>query len=218
MLRSALSLLAALPLLFGMPPAVADSDAHATSATSAKQVQTIFETKMALRDLWVEHIFWIRSYILAANAHDEAQRAAAESEILANAQALAAVIEPFYGAPAKDALLKLLAGHWEAVRAVHSASGEKVATDKALAALTKNAGEIAKFLSKANPYLPEDAVLGLLSAHGAHHAAQIEQLAARDFRTEAETWHAMRRHMHVIADAMVDALAKQFPASFGGMS
>jgi hypothetical protein len=34
-------------------------------ATSPDTVVAVFETKMALRDLWVEHVFWIRSYALA---------------------------------------------------------------------------------------------------------------------------------------------------------
>ncbi|HEY6643214.1 hypothetical protein [Povalibacter sp.] len=55
---------------------------------------------MALRDLWVEHVFWIRSYVLATNAGDEAQRAVAEAEVVNNAKALAATIAPFYGQPA----------------------------------------------------------------------------------------------------------------------
>lgn len=31
---------------------------------------------------------------------------------------------------------------------------------------------------------------------------------------EAQAWHAMRRHMLVIADALLDGIAKQFPARF----
>ena len=171
---------------------------------------------MALRDLWVEHVFWIRSYMLAAKAGDETQRKVAETEIVDNAKALAATITPFYGQPAADGLLNLLAGHWTAVRdyntamAGHSQSGR----DKAVKAITANAQEIAKFLSGANPYLPENAVFGLLSAHGAHHVAQIDQIAANNFRDEARTWQAMRKHMLVIADAITDALAKQFPDQF----
>jgi hypothetical protein len=50
---------------------------------------------MALRDLWVEHIFWIRSYVLATHASDEAQSKDAEAEVIANAKALAGTIAPF---------------------------------------------------------------------------------------------------------------------------
>jgi hypothetical protein len=80
--------------------------------------------------------------------------------------------------------------------------------------LTANAHQIAAFLNGANPYLPEDAVFGLLAAHGAHHVAQIKQIDAEDFAGEAATWHEMRRHMLVIADAIADALGRQFPEKF----
>jgi len=44
--------------------------------------------------------------------------------------------------------------------------------------------------------------------------AQSNQVASGDFRGEAQTWHAMRKHMHTIADAIASALAKQFPERF----
>lgn len=171
---------------------------------------------MALRGLWVEHVFWIRSYVLATKAGDEAQRKVAEAEVVTNAKALAATIKPFYGEAAANGLLKLLAGHWAAVRDYDTAvvGHSQADRDKAVQAITANAHKIAKFLSGANPNLPEDAVFGLLSAHGAHHVVQIDQIAANDFRDEARTWQAMRKHMLVIADSITDALAKQFPERF----
>jgi hypothetical protein len=187
-----------------------------TAPATSPDTVAVFETKMALRDLWVEHVFWIRSHALATKAGDEAQRKVAEAEVVDNAKALAATITPFYGQPAADGMLKLLAGHWSAVRDYNTAvvSHSQSDRDKAVQGITANAHEIAKFLSGANPYLPEDAVFGLLSAHGAHHVAQIDQIAANDFRDEARTWQAMRQHMLVIADSITDALAKQFPDRF----
>ena len=44
--------------------------------------------------------------------------------------------------------------------------------------------------------------------------AQIEQFAKGDYAAEAKTWEGMRTHMFTIADALADALAKQFPAKF----
>lgn len=203
------------PLLLLASLCFANPAGAATPATSADAV-AVLETKMALRDLWVEHVFWIRGYVLATKAGDEAQRKVAETEVVNNAKALAATITPFYGQAAADGLLKLLAGHWTAVRDYNTATvgHSKTGRDKAVQAITANAHEIAKFLSGANPYLPEDAVFGLLSAHGAHHVAQINQIAANDFRNEARTWQAMRKHMLVIADSITDALAKQFPDRF----
>jgi hypothetical protein len=83
---------------------------------------------------------------------------------------------------------------------------------EATTALISNAGEIASFLSSANEYLPKDAVEGLLKAHGAHHIAQIQQLQIKNYAGEAQTWAVMTQHMYVIADAIADALTKQFPA------
>jgi hypothetical protein len=177
---------------------------------------TVLQTKMALRDLWVEHVFWIRGYVLAVHAHDPVQSKVAEQEIVSNAKALAGSIAPFYGDAASDGLFKLLAAHWGAVRDYNAAAlaQAKPAQDKAVASIVANAREIARFLNGANPNLPENTVFGLLSAHGGHHVSQINEVASRDFASEARTWHAMRHHMLVISDAIADGLAKQFPDRF----
>jgi hypothetical protein len=217
MLRYKMSAFLALPVLLLTSFVFAEQSAAATPATSADKA-SVLETKMALRDLWVEHIFWIRSYVLATHASDEAQSKIAENEVVANAKALASTIAPFYGQPAADTLLKLLAGHWGAVRDFNTATiaKSKSGQDKAVANLTSNAHEIAKFLSGANPFLPDAAVFGLLAAHGGHHVAQVNQIASGDFHSEAATWHAMRKQVMEISDAIADALSKQFPDRFGG--
>jgi hypothetical protein len=116
----------------------------------------------------------------------------------------------------KDQFFTLLAGHYGAVKAYLEASaakdenGQSEATTKLLG----NAAEIAIFLSTANPHLPKDAVDGLLQAHGGHHITQIQQLQAKDYGGEAQTWTEMTQHMYVIADATVDALAQQFTEKF----
>ena len=66
----------------------------------------------------------------------------------------------------------------------------------------------------ANPNLPYDAVHGLLAAHGSHHVQQISEFKAGQWEAEAKTWTAMKDDMYVIADALADAIAKQFPAKF----
>ncbi len=207
--KSIYTLLLALCLL----PFYAAADDQPPADTHA-----VDQTKMVLRDAWVEHVFWIRSYILAVHAADADQQTVAEQQVVANARGLADSITPFYGQDAADGLFNLLAGHWGAVKAYGaarfdgSADGQSQATED----LTANAQEIAAFLSTANPFLPQDAVFGLLSAHGAHHVAQINEIEAHDYAAEAKTWSAMRQHMLVIADAITGALAKQFPASFQG--
>lgn len=173
-------------------------------------------TKAALRDLWIGHVFWVRNVVVAELAGDASAQQVAEKNVVANAQSIAASIEPFYGVEAKEKLFTLLAGHYGAVKDYLDASVARNGGRQAEATskLIGNAGEIASFLSGANPYLPKDTVDGLLQAHGGHHIAQIQQLQAKDYAGEAQTWADMSQHMYVIADALADALAQQFPAKF----
>jgi hypothetical protein len=80
--------------------------------------------------------------------------------------------------------------------------------------LTKNAADIADFLSKANKNLPKDDVQGLLLAHGGHHIQQIQELKDGKYDAEARTWEEMKTHIYGIADALTQALAKQFANKF----
>jgi hypothetical protein len=189
----------------------AETGRHA-DCISAKQAAT----QAALRDLWVEHVFWIRNYVVASADGNTTEKTVAADQVVTNATAISSAIAGFYGKAAGDQLLTLLAGHWGAVKAYSDATfgkSEKGQQDASVK-LIANAKEIAAFLAKANPNLPEPTLIGLLSAHGAHHIAQIQQLANGDVAGEAKTWAAMRAHMFTIADALTGGLAKQFPDKF----
>jgi hypothetical protein len=174
------------------------------------------QTAAALRDLWVGHIFWIRNVVLATFNKNDAAKRTAEQQVVANAQSIAGTVEPFYGTAAKESFFELLAEHYGAVNAylVASVGGDSAAQSTATQSLTSNAEEIAELLSKANPYLPKDALNGLLLAHGGHHIQQIQQLQDQRYDSEARTWDDMKNHVYQIADATADALAKQFAKRF----
>jgi hypothetical protein len=182
------------------------------TAMSAKQAAT----QDALRDLWVEHVFWIRNYVVATATDNNAAKKVAVEQVVANATAISAAVGSFYGEQAGKQMLNLLGGHWSAVKDYSDATFTTNAQgqQKAAERLTSNAKQIAAFLAGANPYLPEDALIGLLSAHGAHHIAQVQQLSTGNYVAEAKTWSAMRLHMFTIGDALADGLAKQFPDRF----
>ena len=195
-------------------PALAhDGSAHAPAARTATAIAPAPKLQAALRELWHGHVVHTRDYAFAVKAGDAARGQAEADAVVANAKQLADAVAGFYGEAAGERMLALLAGHWGTVKAMTDAGerGDTEAGNAAMATLTKNAGEIAVFLSGANPNLPEDAVRGLLVAHGAHHAAQIAQVMRGDLAGEQATWAAMQAHMDTIADAMAAALAKQFP-------
>lgn len=185
-------------------------------AAPASADSAALTTRLALRDLWVEHIFWIRNYAIANQAADKQQAKVAADQVVDNATKIANSIAPFYGQPAADQLLKLLAGHWGAVKHYSDATVAKDTKGKqaAVTDLTSNAKAIAAFLAKANPNLPENTLVAMLSAHGGHHVAQVDELAAHDYAGEARTWEMMRSHIVSLADTLTAALVKQFPDKF----
>jgi hypothetical protein len=92
---------------------------------------TISDTGAALRDLWIGHVFWVRNVVEARFAGNAAAAKAAEQQVVANAQAIAGAIEPYYGQAASDQLFKLLAGQWGVISAYLDATraGNKTAQD-----------------------------------------------------------------------------------------
>lgn len=185
-------------------------------AAPASADSAALTTRLALRDLWVEHIFWIRNYAIANQAANKQQAKVAADQVVDNATKIANSIAPLYGQPAADQLLKLLAGHWGAVKHYSDATVAKDTKGKqaAVTDLTSNAKAIAAFLAKANPNLPENTLVAMLSAHGGHHVAQVDELAAHDYAGEARTWQMMRTHIVSLADTLTAALVKQFPDKF----
>lgn len=206
----------ALAATFGLiAPANAQQHSDHQAADPAA-VSNAIETKEALRDLWVEHVFWVRNVVVETLAGNTAAAKAAENEVVANAKQIAGAIEPFYGKAASDKLFGLLAGHYGAIKQYLDATvaGSSAKQDAAWKSIGANAEQIAVFLSSANPNLPIDTLRGLLLGHGGHHVQQIKQLHDKQYAEEAKTWAAMRQHMYVIADALAGAIAKQFPAKF----
>lgn len=194
------------------PPAEAAPAEPAATALAAAEAAAP-QLQAALRDLWHGHIVHARDYALAVHAGNAADAKAAADAVVANAGDIANAVAGFYGQAGGEQMLTLLGGHWGAVKALTDtrAKGDTAGADKAMADLTANAGEIARFLAAANPNLPEDAVRGLLLAHGAHHSQQIQQILADDTAGEAASWTAMQAHMDSIADALAGAITKQFP-------
>ena len=176
----------------------------------------VAETKQALRDLWVGHIFWVRNVVLNNATHDPEARDAAEEEVVANAKQIASTITPFYGEAASEKLFSLLAINYGAVREYSEATvaRNRRQQDAALARLASNADDLAVFLNGVNPYLPQDTVRALIAAHGAHHVLQINQYKEKEYAHAGATWPAMRQHVYVIADTLTTALVKQFPSKF----
>ena len=195
-----------------------DTDEHAMREAAKPRPcsEMTSQTAAAFRDLWISHIFWLRSVSLAVIESNDAAMEAAQQRAATNAQAIAASLEPFYGSKAKQEFHELLTDHYRSVKTflAGTMSSSMSMQTAATQSIILNAGEIAACLSEVNPYLPTDELHSLLVAHGGHHLQQIQELMARNFMAEAKTWENMKAHVYQIADMTADALAKQFPKQF----
>lgn len=203
----------ALALGFGAPVTAAPQQGSAaTSATASTQAAP--QLHAAMRALWHGHIVNTRDYAIAVDANDAAAAKRAADATVANAKEIANAVAGFYGEDAGKQMLQLLAGHWQGVKDLSDArhANNDAGMAKARNELNANADAVARFLSGANPYLPEDTVKGLMMAHIGFHEAQINELAAGDRKAEAQTWDAMQKHMDMFADGLSDGIARQFPA------
>jgi hypothetical protein len=202
----ALALAAAAAAAFTTPAAFA-APAAAAAPASPKLHAT-------MRELWQGHAETTREYAMAVKAGDAAAEKKSADAVVANAKKIADAVGSFYGDAAGKKMLELLAGHWGGVKALTDAqkTGDSAGVTKAMQDLAENADDIAKFLSGANPNLPESAVNGLLVAHAGHHLALTGEIMKGDTAGADKTWAAMQAHMNTLADALSDGIAKQFPA------
>jgi hypothetical protein len=176
--------------------------------------------KMALRDLYINHIFWVRSLVIATRLGEKGAVSEADEYGEKNAKAIGQSIAPFYGQAAGDKFATLFVGHYSAVKAYMQAAfannfrGNAASKKAAAAQLTQNASAIAAFVSSANPNLPKGTVYGLLLTHGQQHIMSIDATVKKDWSAEADMWDPMVKHVYTISDALADGIAKQFPGKF----
>ena len=193
--------------------AMADTSTAVAPAPAGDAAVAAPQLQAAMRDLWHGHVVHARDYALAMHAGNQADATVAANAVVENAKQISSAVAGFYGQAGGDQMLTLLGGHWGAVKAMTDArtAGDDAAAAKAMTDLTGNAGEIARFLAGANPYLPEATLQGMLLAHGAHHSQQVNLILANDTAGEAAEWVAMQAHMDMIADALAAGIARQFP-------
>lgn len=211
--RSIAALVAALVLsLVGL--AGCDHKSQAVEDVNPVRVATMQKT---LRDLWLGHIFWVQRVVLFNTTIDPTEREAAEKQVLANANAIASTVTPFYGEAGYGKFLALLTGHYAAVKDYSEATmfANTHGQETALARLASNADLFAEFINGVNPqHLPKDTVRDMIAAHGAHHVLQINQYMKKEYVHLDETWPMMRQHVYLFADTLTTGLVKQFPSRF----
>jgi hypothetical protein len=160
----------------------------------------------AVRALWEDHITWTRLYIVSAvdglkDVDVTAQR------LLRNQTEIGDAIKPFFGDAAGNELTTLLNEHILGAADLITAaqSGNDAAVTKASKAWYRNGDQIADFLSKAGLGDRAD-VRAMMKGH---LDTTLDEAVARlqgDYEAEIAAYDEVRKHIHIMADAIADGL------------
>lgn len=187
-------------------------------ASNGKNVDEakVAELRIALRDLWVDHVVWTRLYIISAAAGTPDADAAAQ-RLLENQEDIGDSIKPFYGEEAGDKLTALLKDHiFIAVDLLNAAKvGDGAAAEEAEKRWYDNADDIATFLSQANPdNWPREETAEMLDEHLALTKTEAVARLTGDYATDVETFDEIFDQSMGMADHLADGIVKQFPKQF----
>jgi hypothetical protein len=168
-----------------------------------------------LRKLWIDHTIWTRSFIVSAFAGLDDQKDVL-GRLLRNQQDLGDAIKPYYGEAAGIKLAELLREHIILAGEVVSAVKSKNQTD--LKEYNKewyrNADDIAKFLSTANPNWSQKVLQDLLYMHLQLVTDQVTARAMNDWKTDILAFDKGENHIIKLADTLTEGIIKQFTEKF----
>jgi hypothetical protein len=207
---SRISTIALAGALLGCASTRGATQAGTMSATSSESRQAALRESM--RKLWADHVIWTRQYIVAAAAGDPSAQAAA-TRLLKNQEDIGNAIAPFYGSAAGTRLTDLLKQHiLIAVDLVGAAkAGDSAKQADADRRWHDNAGEIATFLSSANPNWPRQTLLDMLNQHLALTTQEAVARLHQNWSDDVGAFDRIFAQAMTMADALSDGIAKQFP-------
>jgi hypothetical protein len=166
-----------------------------------------------MRKLWSDHVIWTRQYIVSAALGDPSADAASK-RLLKNQEDIGNAIVPYYGAAAGTKLTDLLKQHiLIAVDLVAAAkAGDAAKQADADKRWHDNAAEIATFLSGANPNWPRQTLLDMLNNHLSFTTREAVDRLKQNWTDDVAAFDAIYSQALMMADALTDGIARQFPA------
>lgn len=211
-MKSFLSLVSLLAISLVGASAVAQQSHGMTSASTADPV---VQTRMAMRQLWEEHLVYTRNYIVSALANLPDGDAVA-GRLLRNQDDIGNAIKPFYGDAAGKKLSALLRDHILIATEVVAAAkaGDKQKLGDAQKKWSANGDDIAAFLSGANPNWARQDLDAMLQKHLELTTGEVVGRLTKDWALDIRSYDAGHAHMLMFADMLTDGIARQFPDKF----
>lgn len=169
-----------------------------------------------MRKLWEDHITFTRLYIVETAGDDDPGINQTAQRLLKNQEDIGNAIKPYYGDDAGNKLTELLKTHiTTAVNLIAAAkAGDQTALGSANDKWYANANEIADFLSKANPNLPNDQIRSMMKSHlDLTKQEAVDQIEGR-YDAAVSTYDKVHDQILGMSDGLSQAIIKQFPDKF----
>ena len=172
--------------------------------------------RAALTNQLDEHVYLAAMATNGALGGRDAEFKGAAAALDANSVDLSKSIGSVYGADAEAAFLPLWRKHIGFFVDYTNAVAKKddAAKKKATDDLNQYGEDFGAFLNGANPNLPKQAVADLLAPHVKTLNAVIDAQAAGNTDEAFTNLRAAYAHMPMVANALTDAIVKQFPDKF----
>ncbi|MBT2691142.1 glycosyltransferase [Bacillus sp. ISL-47] len=193
---------------------VASPISAAAQKPCISQSEVKFENEF--RRLWVDHVMWTSNYITSATTAGAEDQKQVLARLLKNQEDIGNSIKPYYGEAAGNKLTELLKEHiiiaGDIVEAAKSGQGAKV--NQLNKDWHRNADDIAAFLSRANLNLKNEDVKKLLYMHLELVTNDLSASLVKDWDARIVSIDEGVSHIIIMADAISDAIVKQFPDKF----
>lgn len=202
-----------LPLLVNMLPGT-------ISANTNKQEHYISQSevdfKNDFRRLWIDHVLWTSNYILSATTPGTEDQEQVLTRLLKNQEDIGNAIKPVYGEDAGNKLTELLKEHILIAGKIVDAAkmGDKDLVDQLNKEWYRNADDIAKFLSDANPKLSNEALKESLYMHLELVADDLSASLNKEWDARIVAVDEGITHIILMSDFISDGVVKQFPEKF----
>lgn len=176
---------------------------------------SIISLKYRMQELWIEHAWWTRSFIVSSLAGLEDKEHVLD-RLLKNQVEIGNEIKPFYGEAAGNKLTELLKEHiLIAGHLVEAAKkNDKANVDKYNKEWFRNADIIVDFLSTANPNWSRKVLTDMFQTHLKLTIDEVTDRLNEDWEGDIRAADLNETHLIHLGDFLTDGIVKQFPEKF----
>ncbi|MDD1758244.1 MAG: hypothetical protein LUQ22_05875 [Methanotrichaceae archaeon] len=171
--------------------------------------------RLVFRTLWVEHVVWTRLAIMSlASGSDDKDPVL--NRLLKNYGDMANALKPFYGNETGDKYGDLIKEHLViAAELVEAAkAGNTTEVTDADKRWHENANKIATFENTINPNLKLQDRKDMWNEHLNLTKTEAVAILNKDYPDSISTYDMIEQNAMMMADALTDAIVKQFPGKF----